>query len=163
MDTGNIAIDAQSAFARERRRHQRERAKRWLLGRRAGSGRLVSLEQELGTASPASVSQVGLRAIPLDSIVGTAESAKAQAFDGRFRPPATSRGRWERLWAASRAGAPLPPISVFRIGDRHFVNDGHHRVSVAQALGMSAIDAEVTQLRVSGADRGRMPDVAAAS
>jgi hypothetical protein len=33
-----------------------------------------------------------------------------------------------------------------RLGDQHFVSDGHHRVSVARALGMAAIDAEVTEL-----------------
>ena len=47
---------------------------------------------------------------------------------------------------AARRGAPLPPISVYRLGDRHYVDDGHHRVSVARALGMAAIDAEVTEL-----------------
>jgi ParB-like chromosome segregation protein Spo0J len=35
---------------------------------------------------------------------------------------------------------------VFRLGEEHFVGDGHHRVSVAQALGMAAIDAEVIDL-----------------
>jgi hypothetical protein len=39
----------------------------------------------------------------------------------------------------------VAPLSVFRLGDRHFVRDGHHRVS-AQALGAAAIDAEVTEL-----------------
>jgi hypothetical protein len=88
----------------------------------------------------------GLDAIPLDSIVGTAEAAKTRTFDGRFRPASSSRRRWERLWMASRRGAALPPISVYRLGDEHFVRDGHHRVSVARSLGMAAIDAEVTEL-----------------
>lgn len=57
-----------------------------------------------------------------------------------------SARRWERLWVAARRGATLPPISVFRLGEEHFVDDGHHRVSVAHALGMTAIDAEVTDL-----------------
>ena len=46
---------------------------------------------------------------------------------------------------AGRRGAPLPPISVFRVGDEHFVDDGHHRVSVAHPLAWRAIDAEVTE------------------
>ena len=29
----------------------------------------------------------------------------------------------------------MPPISVYRVGDLHFVRDGHHRVSVARAQG----------------------------
>jgi hypothetical protein len=40
----------------------------------------------------------------------------------------------------------MPPISVYRVGDRHFVRDGHHRVSVARALGAEAIEAHVVEL-----------------
>ena len=163
MDTGNLMIDAQSAFARERRRRRRERARRWLLRKPANSAHLMSLDQALGAEPPANGAATGLQTVELDTIVGTAESAKAQAFDSQFRPPATSRGRWERLWAAGREGAPLPPISVYRLGDRHFVNDGHHRVSVARSLGMAAIDAEVTELRLPKANSARLPDVAVAS
>jgi hypothetical protein len=143
METGNLIVDAQTAFARQRRRAWGARAAGWL---RRGPQRLESLEDALGTRSPLHRRSAGMHAIPLESIVGTAESAKARAFDHGFRPPAGSRHRWERLWVAGRRGEPLPPISVYRLGDRHFVNDGHHRVSVANALGMAAIDAEVTEL-----------------
>jgi hypothetical protein len=146
METGNLMIDAQTAFVRERRRSRRERVARWFMRRPAECGRLVSLEHELGAAPPAHRRAVGLREVPLDSIVGTAEATKARTFDHRFRPPPSSRHRWERLWIAGRRGVPLPPIAVFRLGDRHFVGDGHHRVSVANALGMLAIDAEVVVL-----------------
>jgi hypothetical protein len=40
----------------------------------------------------------------------------------------------------------MPPISVYRVGGLHFVRDGHHRVSVARALGQSTIDAHVTEV-----------------
>ena len=141
-------VDAQTAFAREQRRRRRERATRWIL-RRASHG-LAALDQELAAGPPAIRRVAGLEAIPLESIVGTAETAKTRSFDRRFRPPSSSRRRWEGLWVASRRGAPLPPISVYRLCDRHFVRDGHHRVSVAQSLGMAAIDAEVTDLGYSG-------------
>jgi hypothetical protein len=147
MYTGNLLIDAQSAFARERRSRRRAQAVRWLTRRSRACTRLLSLDQELGSAPPAARCTLGLRAIPLDSIVGTTESSKAETFDGQFRPPPISRGRWQRLWMAARRGSPLPPISVVQLGERHFVVDGHHRVSVAHSLGMSAIDAEVTLLR----------------
>jgi hypothetical protein len=145
METGNLMVDAQTAFARQRRRRRREQATSWLLRQKQGGSCLARLEEVLG-ATPARRRMVGLRTIPLESIVGTAEPAKACAFDHSFRPPSTSRRRWERLWMATRRGTPLPPISVFRLGDQHFVGDGHHRVSVAHALGMAAIDAEVTEL-----------------
>jgi hypothetical protein len=144
METGNLMIDAQTAFSRELRRRRRARAAGWLR-RSRGSNRLASLEQALHAAPPAR-RPAGLSAIPLASIVGTAENAKARSFDGRFRPSSTSRQRWERLWMAGRRGAVLPPISVYRLGEQHFVQDGHHRVSVAHSLGMAAIDAEVTDL-----------------
>lgn len=140
-------IDAQTAFSREQRRRRREQAIGWLTRRSRGDNGLVSLDQALHAAPPAARRQAGLSAIPLASIVGTAEEAKARTFDRRFRPQSSSRGRWERLWMAGRRGASLPPISVYRLGDEHFVRDGHHRVSVALSLGMAAIDAEVTELR----------------
>jgi hypothetical protein len=146
METGNLLIDAQTAFARQRRKARRDRAASWLRRRPAECGRLESLERALGAAPPAYRRAAGLRAIPLDSIVGTAEPAKARVFDHRFRAPETSRHRWQRLWIASRKGSSIPPISVFRLGGEHFVDDGHHRVSVAHALGMVAIDAEVIEL-----------------
>jgi hypothetical protein len=147
MYTGNLVIDAQSAFARERRGARRDRVKRWLTRGPGTSCSLLSLDRALAGAPPAARSPLGLQAIPLDSIVGTAESAKQDTFDCRFRPPSISRSRWQRLWMAARRGSPLPPISVMRVGEQHYVVDGHHRVSVAHSLGMSAIDAEVTLLR----------------
>jgi hypothetical protein len=146
METGNLMIDAQTAFARQRRRGRRERAARVLMRRKRGASCLAWLEHALGAAAPAGRRVVGVHTIPLASIVGTAEPAKARSFDHSFRPSAASRRRWERLWVAARRGATLPPISVFRLGEQHFVDDGHHRVSVARALGMTAIDAEVTDL-----------------
>jgi hypothetical protein len=146
METGNTVIDAQSAFARERRRRRREKATSLLLRRPAECNRLMALERALGSAPPVPRSSPGLRSVPLDSIVGTAEAAKERAFDKDFRPPDTSRERWQRIWIAGRRGESLPPVSLFRVGDRHFVSDGHHRVSVAHSLGMAAIDAEVTEL-----------------
>ena len=137
-------IDAQTAFAREQRRRRRARALGWLT--RRGSECLASLEQVLGVDAPAGRRAAGLHAIALDSIAGTAERAKTRTFDRRFRPGSSSRTRWERLWMAGRRGESLPPISVYRLGNEHFVRDGHHRVSVARSLGMVAIDAEVTEL-----------------
>jgi hypothetical protein len=105
METGNLLIDAQTAFARQRRRRRRERAIGRLRRRPAECSRLASLEQVLGAAPPPRRRSAGLQAIPLQSVVGTAEPAKARSFDRRFRPGESSRARWERLWMASRRGA----------------------------------------------------------
>jgi hypothetical protein len=64
------------------------------------------------------------------------------------------RPRWERINVAQRRGDPMPPIDVYRIGELHFVKDGHHRVSVARALGHRDINAYVTEVLTQvGADR----------
>ena len=41
----------------------------------------------------------------------------------------------------------MPPIDVYRVGDLHFVKDGHHRVSVARAHGDVDIEARVREVR----------------
>jgi hypothetical protein len=48
----------------------------------------------------------------------------------------------------------MPPIDVYRIGDLYFVEDGHHRVSVARALGDTEIEARVREVQTKlGAGR----------
>jgi hypothetical protein len=56
-----------------------------------------------------------------------------------------------------RRGEPMPPVDLVRIGEIHFVRDGHHRVSVARALGHTDIEGHVTEVvtRV-GAERAIM-------
>jgi hypothetical protein len=89
--------------------------------------------------------RLGLQVIPLRSIVGTVD--RSRDFDRRFRPTSERpRQRWERIATAQRRGEAMPPISVYRIGELHFVRDGHHRVSVARALGYADIDAYVTEV-----------------
>jgi hypothetical protein len=73
---------------------------------------------------------------------------RGREFDRSFRPTSGRvRRRWERIAAAQRRGESMPPIDVYRIGELHFVKDGHHRVSVARALGHSHIDAYVTEVQ----------------
>ena len=94
---------------------------------------------------------VGLQTIDLDSILGTVDRGAHGGFDRQFRPTtARVRARWERIANAARRGESLPPISVYRIGDVHFVRDGHHRVSVARALGARDIEADVVELGAAG-------------
>ncbi|MEP6952485.1 MAG: hypothetical protein ABI950_00325 [Solirubrobacteraceae bacterium] len=88
----------------------------------------------------------GTQEIAVGSIAGTVEAEKTRAFDGAFRPARGEAEHWKRLWLAHAHGAALPPITVYRVGERHFVRDGHHRVSVAIDLDCSTIDAEVVEL-----------------
>jgi hypothetical protein len=104
--------------------------------------------------------RLGLQTISLDSIVGTVD--RTRGFDRSFRPTSgTVRNRWERVAKAQRQGEAMPPIQVYRVGDLHFVKDGHHRVSVARAQGRSEISAQVTEILTKiGSDEGlRLADL----
>jgi hypothetical protein len=104
--------------------------------------------------------QLGLRTIPLDAIVGTVD--RSRDFDRSFRPTTgRTRERWERIASAHRRGEEFPPIDVYALGELYFVRDGHHRVSVARALGWPDIQAYVTQVRTRlDADRAlRLSDL----
>jgi hypothetical protein len=85
----------------------------------------------------------GVREIPLDAIKGTTEPNRAAQFDQEFRPTKLTRSRWQSVWLAFHRGATLPPISVVQFGDAYAIRDGHHRVSVAKALGAPSIRAVV--------------------
>jgi hypothetical protein len=61
---------------------------------------------------------------------------------------AAGRSPGWRCWAKWRwAGA--DPVELYRCGDRYFVNDGHHRIAVARALGQREVWAEVTDVRAA--------------
>jgi hypothetical protein len=147
-DTGFSSLDAQSDFSRARRRRALSRlAAR--LRREPGDVNVILPFDEVVTAlGRAGERKLGLQSIALDSIVGTVD--RTREFDRRFRPTSGRvRKRWERIAKAMRQGEAMPPIDVYRVGDVHFVQDGHHRVSVARELGLEAIDAYVTEIRTA--------------
>jgi len=128
------------------RRLQRQR--RYAFRRRGLSPEpLEVLDDGGGWVALAERRDLGVLEIPLDSVQGTVEELKAVRFDSRFRPDRTAAEHWVRLWLAQTQGAVLPPISVYRVEGRHYVRDGHHRVSVARDLGAATIEAEVVDLK----------------
>ena len=134
--------------ADDRFRHvvrQRRRAR--LVARLRGApGRLDLLDDRAGWAAAAPRRALGIQAIDVRSVTGTVEPFKARSFDRALRPDPASREQWKRIWMAHAGGAPLPPVSVYRVGGEHVLRDGHHRVSVARALGLERIDADVVEL-----------------
>ena len=138
--------EAEHAFSRLSHEHSRDAVQRRLRHRPADSDDLAYLPEDQGWAAVARRRRIGVVSIPIASIVGTVDRHKAATFDQRFRPPEFSRGRWTLMFRAVRRGAQLPPISVYRVGSEHYVRDGHHRVSVARAMGADAIDADVVEL-----------------
>ena len=88
----------------------------------------------------------GLRTVPVERIVGTAE--RPRDFDRAFRPRrAAAAARWQNVARAFYEGRELPPVRLYQVGDEYFVSDGHHRVSVARALGRAFVEAEVVEIR----------------
>jgi hypothetical protein len=158
-DTGLPSADAQFDFSRARRRRALARLTARL--RRADDvNHILPFEEVARALGRVGERRLGLQLIPLDSIIGTVD--RSREFDRDFRPTSPRvRARWERINLAQRKGEAMPPIDVYRIGELHFVKDGHHRVSVAHALGHQDIEAYVTEVLTEvGADRAiRMRDL----
>jgi hypothetical protein len=151
-DTGLPSADAEFDFSRARRRRALARLSAWL--RRADDVDLILPFEEVAKAlGRIGERRLGEELIPLDSIVGTVD--RSREFDREFRPTSPRvRERWQRINLAQRKGQAMPPIDVYRVGELHFVKDGHHRVSVARALGHKDISAYVTEVQTQvGAGR----------
>ncbi len=113
------------------------------------SRRLLDLNAVRASCRVRSSHYAGTRAVSIDQIHGS--EGRSDDFDADFRPTSNrTRSRWLSVAAAVQMGKTLPPVDLVLIGDRYFVRDGHHRISVARALGQTAIDAEVTVLDVAG-------------
>ncbi|MEU8639995.1 chromosome partitioning protein ParB [Amycolatopsis sp. NPDC048633] len=145
-ETGFPRADAENDFLRARRGQVLSRLSTWLRREPDDVNIMLPFHEVVEALGYLGESRIGLRVIKLDSIAGTVD--RSRDFDRRFRPTsARVRERWERLALASRRGEEIPPIEVYRVGELHFIIDGHHRVSVAHAQGLSTIEASVTVVR----------------
>ena len=91
----------------------------------------------------------GTQPVSLTEIRGSA--GRCRDYDDEFHPlRGESSSRWLSIACAERMRVPLPPVKLVRVGDVYFVEDGHHRISVARALGQQEIDAEVVVWHVEG-------------
>jgi len=89
----------------------------------------------------------GIREIPIWRIQGSL--AQAPEFDRKFRPlHKKQRERWTNVWVL-HAQKGWEPIAVHQIDGLYFVEDGHHRISVARELGLDTIEASVMAYPVS--------------
>ena len=106
--------------------------------------RLLELDEIERRLKPFGRQYLGVRAIPLDALVGT--DGRASSFTRDFRPlHAFSRDRLRSLEEGFADGG-FPPIVAVKLGDTYFVIDGHHRVALARRGGADMIDADVTEL-----------------
>jgi hypothetical protein len=85
-----------------------------------------------------------LQSVPVAAIVGSVD--RHTEFDHNFNPLLlSSRHRWRRIYQAMMSDVALPPVQLYKLGNRYYVRDGHHRVSVAKFCGIEYIDAEVIE------------------
>jgi hypothetical protein len=144
-DTGLPQTDAQFDFGRQRRRRALARLAARMRLEPSDVNVILPFDEVVAALGRRGERSLGLQTISLESIVGTVD--RGREFDRAFRPTSGRvRPRWERIATAVRKGEPMPPIDVYRIGELHFVKDGHHRVSVAGALGHEVIEAWVTEI-----------------
>ena len=116
-----------------------ERFKRWITRH---SGQLLDLDQLYGIHMRAQY-YGGVRAVALKKIRGSL--GRTEDFDCDFNPlDSRLRDRWQSIAMAYLHNAGLKPVELIQVDDSYYVLDGHHRISVAHALGKCAIDAEVT-------------------
>ena len=158
-DTGFPRNDAQDDFLRARRRRALARLSATLRLQSGDVDVILTFDEVVDALGRIAERELGMKTIALDSIVGTVD--RGRDFDRAFRPTSGRvRTRFERIADAQRRGAAMPPIDVYRVGELHFVRDGHHRVAVARAQGVEKIDAHVVEVvtRVP-ADRTISPEV----
>jgi hypothetical protein len=145
-DTGFPAQDAQADFSRARRRQQLASLAARLRREPDDVGQILPFDEVVEALGRRGERRVGRQVVDVDSIVGTVDRSRRE-FDRSFRPTSHRvRRRWQGIATAMRRVDSMPPIDVYRVGDLHFVIDGHHRVSVARQLGLEQIEANVTQI-----------------
>jgi hypothetical protein len=126
------------------------RARRWTLVRRLArrfrDDPLPAFEDLRRPLRAYNRVRLGTRVVPVSSIVGTV--GRQKDFDGSFMPLRASVGeRWKRIDLAYHRAEDLPPVSLYKLGDSYFVEDGNHRVSVARYHGTPTLEAVVTEFR----------------
>jgi hypothetical protein len=141
-DTSVSLVSAVHDFWRARRQAGMEEVMARLTGKSAD---LLSYDEVRKKLRVGPGGRRTLRDIPLDAIVGSV--GRYHDFTRSFLPRLDHADRWARVKLAVTSMAGVPPIEVYQIGETYFVQDGHHRVSVARDLEATHIQAYVREVR----------------
>ncbi len=137
-DSGTARRVAAEWFKRALRQGRAKRFPANLLGRPRQLCNLMQITRDVVRQH-----YVGLRTVALSQIHGSEN--RTREFDVDFYPLEEHiEQRWLNVAVARLKGDNLPPIELIQFGDVYYVRDGHHRVSVAHALGQQDIEAVVT-------------------
>lgn len=105
-------------------------------------GRASELRQLTGDHTSSERRARGVHAVSIAEIVGSED--RSGDFDAGFAPlQEHSRSRWLNVAMARRRGLSLPAVVLRKAEDGYYVRDGHHRISVARALGEEFIEADI--------------------
>jgi len=119
-------------------------------------GYLIPLTEVHAAGTVRARRAAGMQTVPIARIGGS--EGRSRDFDRNFNPLRShAMERWLRVAEAQQRGVSLPLVQLIRVGELYFVRDGHHRISVARALGQQEIDAEVVVWEVDGALPGAPP------
>ncbi len=144
----NVSPFHPSSAINDFRQAHRDAALQQVLARVTGkSAELLSYDDVLNKLRSTGRSTRGLREIPVEAIVGTVE--RATDFTRTFLPrKASDEQRWVGLmnFVQQHSLDALPPIDVYQVGSAYFVQDGHHRVSIARQQGIQFVTAYVTEV-----------------
>jgi hypothetical protein len=103
---------------------------------------LPTLAERWGNRPGSESFYAGIEPVAAARITGSEN--RARDFDTAFRPLHTrTKDRWVGIAIAFLMDEILPPVSLIRIAGQYYVRDGHHRISVACALGQDHVDAEI--------------------
>lgn len=142
------------ATGARRRLDERGRARKRSASRGDPSEPLKLLYDVHPEARRAAPREIGLKIVPIESILGTAVEGPAQRGSDflplKPRRGADWRGRFQRIQKALERLDTLPPVDLLRFGDGYWIMDGHNRVGAGLLLGQVAVDASVTDLRMPG-------------
>jgi len=151
--TWNAHRAAQRVYQRAYRRGQLALLWSTLTGR---ARHLFNLAEVVPAHTAGDFRNVGKQRVPIRHIRGSWE--RCADFDVDFHPlKLHNRERWLKIAVAWGRGAALPPVRLIQVGDVYFVQDGHHRISVARALGQKEVDAWVSVCDVAGPLPSRPP------
>ncbi len=126
--------------------YQRAWLKGWLRRMRSAltrrSSDLLNLAEAEASRHIENRYSAGVQMVALDQIQGS--QGRCRDFDRAFYPlQGHSESRWLRVAMVRELGVVLPLVELVQVGNIYFVRDGHHRISVARALGQTEIEAEV--------------------
>lgn len=119
------------------------------------SSYLLNLAEVEANHAVGSRYSAGQQEVPVRQIQGS--EGRCLDFDRNFYPLKDHlKNRWLRVAMAWHLGIALPPVELIKLGEIYFVRDGHHRISVAKALGRTEIEAEVRVWEIKNSSRNNL-------